>query len=87
MDADEVAAAFAHLRSTEKVRHFGVSNFTPSQCALLASRLPFGLVTNQVELSPLEMSVLHDGTVDYCQRERIAPMAWSPLRAGSFSPT
>ncbi len=84
MDADEVAAAFTQLWDSGKVRHFGVSNFTPGQCALLASRLAFPLVTNQVELSPLEMRVLHDGTIDYCQRERIAPMAWSPFAGGKL---
>jgi predicted oxidoreductase len=82
MDADEVAAAFTQLRDSGKVRHFGVSNFTPSECALLASRLAFPLVTNQIEFSPLELGVLDDGTLDYCQRERITPMAWSPFAGG-----
>lgn len=52
MDADEVADAFKHLHQSGKVRHFGVSNFTPAQFALLQSRLPFTLATNQVEISP-----------------------------------
>jgi len=82
MDPDEVAAAFTHLRDAGKVRCFGVSNFSPSQCALLASRLPFGLVTNQVELSPLALAALDDGTLDHCLRERISPMAWSPFAGG-----
>lgn len=43
MDADEVADAFKHLHQSGKVRHFGVSNFTPAQFALLQSRLPFTL--------------------------------------------
>lgn len=51
MDADEVAEAFTALHHSGKVRHFGVSNFTPAQFALLQSRLPFTLATNQVELS------------------------------------
>lgn len=51
MDADEVADAFKHLHQSGKVRHFGVSNFTPAQFALLQSRLPFTLATNQVEIS------------------------------------
>lgn len=52
MDADEVAEAFQQLRQAGKVLHFGVSNFTPAQFALLQSRLPFSLVTNQLEISP-----------------------------------
>ena len=39
MDADEVARAFESLRAAGKVRHFGVSNFTPGQFELLASRV------------------------------------------------
>ena len=39
------------LREAGKVRHFGVSNFSPAQFALLASRTP--LVTNQIEASLL----------------------------------
>jgi predicted oxidoreductase len=35
MDADEVAQTFAQLRAAGKVLHFGVSNHTPSQFALL----------------------------------------------------
>ncbi|MEA1151578.1 aldo/keto reductase, partial [Klebsiella pneumoniae] len=31
MDADEVAEAFLTLHQSGKVRHFGVSNFTPAQ--------------------------------------------------------
>ncbi|MFP1558934.1 aldo/keto reductase [Escherichia coli] len=48
-NADEVADAFKHLHQSGKVRHFGVSNFTPAQFALSQSRLPFTLATNQVE--------------------------------------
>jgi predicted oxidoreductase len=81
-DPDEVAEAFASLRQSGKVLHFGVSNFAPSQFELLASRLDFPVVTNQVELSVLNMEVLHDGTADQCLRLGVAPMAWSPLGGG-----
>ena len=80
MDADVVGAAFTHLQLQGKVLHFGVSNFTPSQFALLQSRFP--LATNQVELHPLHLSPLHDGTLDQCQQHRIQPMIWSPLAGG-----
>jgi predicted oxidoreductase len=82
MDPDEVARAFHDLWQSGKVLHFGVSNFTPAQFDLLASRLDFPLVTNQVELSVLHMDVLHDGTVDQCLRLGLSPMAWSPLGGG-----
>ncbi|QYK04768.1 aldo/keto reductase [Shewanella zhangzhouensis] len=84
MNADEMAEAFYALRKAGKVRHFGVSNFTPSQFELVQSRLDFALATNQVELSPLAMQVMHDGTLDQCQRLGIRPMAWSCLAGGAL---
>ena len=41
MNADEVADAFITLKQAGKIKHAGVSNFTPHQFALLQSRLPF----------------------------------------------
>jgi predicted oxidoreductase len=80
MDADEVAACFERLRAAGKVLHFGVSNFTPSQFALLHRRCP--LVTNQVECSPLHVAPFYDGTFDQAQDLGIAPMIWSALAGG-----
>jgi len=82
MDADEVAEAFLALHQSGKVRHFGVSNFTPAQFALLQSRLPFTLATNQVEISPVHQPLLLDGTLDQLQQLRIRPMAWSCIGGG-----
>jgi predicted oxidoreductase len=82
MDADEVADAFTELRQSSKVLYFGVSNFTPSQFELLASRLSFPLVTNEVEFSVMHLDAWYDGTLDLCQRLRISPMAWGPLGGG-----
>ena len=82
MDADEVAQAFTALHQSGKVRHFGVSNFTPAQFALLQSRLPFTLATNQVEISPIHQPTILDGTLDQLQQLRIRPMAWSCLGGG-----
>ncbi|EPS2710185.1 aldo/keto reductase [Cronobacter turicensis] len=82
MDADEVAEAFLALHKSGKVRHFGVSNFTPAQFSLLQSRLPFTLATNQVEISPVHQPLLLDGTLDLLQQLRIRPMAWSCLGGG-----
>lgn len=84
MDADEVAGAFAELHKVGKVKHFGVSNFTPRQFELLQSRLGKPLVTNQVEINPLNFDVVHDGTLDLMQQHRIQPMAWSCLAGGEL---
>lgn len=82
LDADEVADAFVELRKAGKVLHFGVSNFGPMQFELLASRLDFPLVTNEIEFSAMHLSAWYDGTLDICQRLRISPMAWGPLGRG-----
>lgn len=82
MDADEVADAFISLKQAGKVKHLGVSNFSTRQFELLQSRLPFPLVTNQLEISPLNQSTTLDGTLDQCQQLRIKPMAWSCLGGG-----
>ncbi|MYM58999.1 oxidoreductase [Vibrio sp. OCN044] len=84
MDADEVADAFSELYKVGKVKHFGVSNFTPSQFNLLQSRLSKPLVTNQVEINPINFDVAHDGTLDLLQMNRVKPMAWSCLGGGSI---
>ncbi|MCP3699823.1 MAG: aldo/keto reductase family oxidoreductase [Aliivibrio sp.] len=84
MDADEVADTFNQLQKEGKVKHFGVSNFTPSHFDLLQSRLGKPLVTNQVEINPLNFEVAHDGTLDQLQMNRIKPMAWSCLAGGEI---
>lgn len=82
MDADEVADAFITLKQAGKIKHAGVSNFSARQFELLQSRLPFPLVTNQLEISPLNQSTTLDGTLDQCQQLHIKPMAWSCLGGG-----
>jgi predicted oxidoreductase len=82
MDADETARALEHLVRAGKTRAVGVSNHSPAQLDLLQARLPFPLVTNQVELSLLHTAPLIDGTLDQAQSLRMAPMVWSPLGGG-----
>ena len=80
MDADALAECFGRLRTAGKVRHFGVSNFTPAQFALLNRRIE--LVTNQIEASPLHIAPFYDGTLDQAQDLGKAPMIWSALAGG-----
>ncbi|MGR0279598.1 aldo/keto reductase [Marinomonas dokdonensis] len=82
MDADEVAQAFDLLFTLGKVKHFGVSNYSPAQFDLLQSRVEAPLVVNQVELSALELKHFNDGCLDHMQQHAVTPMAWSPLGGG-----
>lgn len=84
MDADEVASAAELLKRQGKIKHLGVSNFTPSQFALLQSRCDSPLVTNQVEINPVNLTVTEDGTLDQLQQLAIRPMAWSCLAGGTL---
>ena len=81
MNPEEIAAAFGILRSSGKVRNFGVSNFTPSQFELISQYFP-QLLTNQVEISLTETKTFYDGTLDQMMLKNLKPMAYSVL--GSY---
>jgi predicted oxidoreductase len=82
MDVDAIAESFTRLKASGKVQHFGVSNFTTAQFSLLQSRLDTPLVTNQVEINPLNQAAITDGTLDQLQQLQVRPMAWSCLAGG-----
>jgi predicted oxidoreductase len=81
-DPHEVGAAFDGLKQQGKVRYFGVSNFLPSQVAMLQRWLNVDIVANQVEIHPLRLNCLEDGTLDLCFEKEMTPLAWSPLAGG-----
>jgi predicted oxidoreductase len=88
MNPDETAKAFEELFKQGKVLNFGVSNFLPSQFEMLQSRLSMRLVTNQIEIAPSHLEHIYNGNLDFLQKEKIHPMAWSPLGGGMiFNPS
>ncbi|BCL68117.1 oxidoreductase [Vibrio nigripulchritudo] len=88
LQPEEVSEAFEVLRSSGKVLNFGVSNFSTHEFASLQSYLDIKLVTNQVEINPINMQSLEDGTLHQLQAQRRRPMAWSCLAGGNlFNPT
>ncbi len=82
IDPNEVADAFNQLKKEGKVKEFGVSNFLPNQYDMLQSYLDMPLVTNQTEMSVLELKQFENGTIEHSLENRISPMAWSPLAGG-----
>ena len=80
LDPNELADTFAELRRVGKVRHFGLSNHSPAQFAMVHRRLP--LLTHQFEMSPLQMQALADGSLDQSVDLGLRPMIWSPLGGG-----
>ena len=81
-DPEEIARVFSELKTTGKVRWFGVSNFRPTLVTALQVACPMPLVVHQIEISLAMLDAFTDGTLDQCLIERITPMAWSPLAAG-----
>ena len=77
MNPREIAETFDELREQKKVRHFGVSNFTPSQFELINDAFP--LVTNQVEISINHTDAFYNGTLDQMLLKKLRPMAWSVM--------
>ncbi|MFT5757170.1 MAG: putative oxidoreductase [Alteromonadaceae bacterium] len=84
-NAGEVAQTFALLKASGKVKHFGVSNFKPSQVELLKSAMSMPLVSNQIEINIHNIDSLLDGTLDQCQQHGITPIAWCPLGGVAYS--
>ncbi|MBT8262630.1 MAG: aldo/keto reductase [Bacteroidia bacterium] len=77
MQPDEVAKAVDKLISEGKIRSFGLSNFTPSQTALIASKSKVS--ANQIEFSLTAIEALWNGSLDDMMLNDITPMCWSPL--------
>jgi len=61
VEPDEVAKAFDELLAAGKVRHFGVSNFTPGQIDLLKQSVTQPLVANQVQISVTHCPAIAQG--------------------------
>ncbi len=80
LDPDELAETLRRLLAAGKVLHFGVSNHTPGQVAMLRKRHP--VATHQFEFSLLQMKALADGTLEQCVDLGMQPMVWSPLGGG-----
>ena len=84
MQPEDIAAAFEQLHAQGKLRTFGISNFRPSQVALLKAFLPMPLVAHQVEIHPGRLDVFEDGTLDQCIETGMTPVSWSPIGRGLY---
>ena len=100
MEPDEVAKAFDRLKTSGKVRYFGVSNQNPYQMQLLENSLDMPICANQLQFGVMhtpmiqsginvnmynESGVNRDGGVlDYCRLNKITIQPWSPMQYGFF---
>ena len=80
LEPDEISEVISRLVKEGKIKNFGVSNFTPSQIAMLETSVT--VAANQVEFSLTANDVMFDGTLDDCIANKRMAMSWSPL--GSY---
>ena len=96
-DPIAVNEAFKILHDTKKVRHFGVSNQSPYQMALLQQYCEFDLLVNQVQFSLMHTGMIDagmnvnmektypaEGIIEYARMNQQTLQAWSPFYAGFF---
>ena len=75
-----VATSLAPVREAVqdgRVRFVGVSNYTVEQIEQARAVVPVATVQNQY--SPWHRRPEHNGVLDYCEREGITFLPWSPL--------
>lgn len=97
-EPQEMAEAFAQLKTQGKVRYFGVSNHNPAQMAALQQAAQDKLLFNQLQISlmhtpmvdqGINVNTQFDGAVDrdgsllaYCKQQGVTVQAWSPFQFG-----
>ncbi|MGB1451825.1 MAG: aldo/keto reductase, partial [Marinirhabdus sp.] len=79
MQPEEIEKAVLALKESGKITDFGVSNFTLSQTALIATKTE--VCYNQVEYSLTHFKPMLDGSLDYMLTNKTVPMCWNPLGA------
>lgn len=98
MEPEEVCEAFDALKSSGKVRNFGVSNENIWQMEFLRKNLNVPIVSNQMQFSiahcpmiqsGLNVNMFNDsavergsGIIEYCRLNKITLQAWSPFQHG-----
>jgi len=102
-EPEEVAEAFDVLKTSGKVRHFGVSNHNPMQIMLLEKHLNVPINVNQLQFSVTNCTMISNGinvnmendsavccdgsVLDFCRLNDITIQPWSPFQYGFFEGT
>ncbi|WP_414043791.1 aldo/keto reductase [Macrococcus sp. EM39E] len=90
LDAEVVAETLKGLQQKGYVKQFGVSNFKAYQFDHLNKAMQAAGLTldyNQVEVSPLTLENIEDGTLNHMKTNNVDLMAWSPLAGGEIFKT
>ncbi len=78
-EPEKTLSAFEKLQEENKIQHIGVSNFTIEMVEKAQEVTKQGIFANQVEMHPL---LQQKKLTDYCQRNDIHLVAYSPLARG-----
>ncbi len=82
---EETMSAMEHLQKEGKIRHIGVSNFNVKEFQEAQACLSHSdIVSNQVEYSIIMREPEADGLIDFCKRENITLIAYSPFGSGAL---
>lgn len=101
IEPEVVAEAFEELKTSGKVRHFGVSNMSAAQIKLIEAYSSEQMIVNQLEMSLrrndfVEQGILvnqkagnsvnfADGIMEHSRLENVQLQAWSPLANGIYT--
>ena len=77
---EETARALEDLRAAGKIRHVGISNYTPDEIRALSAYTR--LESLQTQFSLLHLEPLETGLTAVCQEKKMAILPWSPLHRG-----
>ena len=84
---EALARTLGRMLAAGKIAEVGVSNFTPAQITALQAYLVFPIASTQIELSPLVIDPIEDGSLDQAMALNLGVMAWSPLAQGRLGDT
>ncbi len=76
----ESIAALRDLQQAGKIRHIGISNVTLEE--IKEAQKIIEVVSVQNRFNAFDLRSFHQGIIDYCERENITFIPWSPVGGG-----
>ena len=83
VDIGETMKAMEKLCSEGLIDNIGVSNFSVEELVEAQAAMSHNaIVSNQVEYSIMSRRIEHDGLLEFCKKEHVTIIAYSPLARG-----
>ncbi|PWN18469.1 aldo-keto reductase [Microstroma glucosiphilum] len=77
---EDTMKGLKELKESGKIRHIGVSEFNQDELVRAHKIVPISAV--QIEVSPWTPEPLYNGTLEWCKKEGVALVPYSPLGRG-----